>query len=131
MQHLLKVFWFEAIFNVVIVFMALIFPAVYLQQFEIIELPIVLELAGRYYGVIFFVLTYILVRALLSQERKFICRVLEAYLLGDIIQIWAAFQLVDAMGGWSSMTILAVVFSAIYAPCRLLVLLNQEKIFAD
>ena len=131
MRHLLKVFWFEAIVNVIVVLLAIILPALYVEQFEISNSPAVVELAGRYYGVIFFVLTYILIRALLTKERKFICRVLETYLIGDIIQIWAALQLVNVIGEWNSLIIGGVALSVFYIPCRLLVLFNQEKVFAD
>ena len=71
----------------------------------------------RWYGVLLFVLVYLLLQGLRLRGTA-LKLTLQGLLLGDFLQIAATFVTANALGGWSVVLYMSVVLSAIYVVLR-------------
>src|SRR2546428_6890847 len=86
MKYLLYVFYLEIVINIVSEVQCFFAPATFIAQFSDRPVPAVTLDLVRWYGVLLFVLTYLLYRALRIRGTMLII-VLQGFLIGDVIQI--------------------------------------------
>ena len=71
----------------------------------------------RWYGVLLFVLVYLLLQSLRLRGTT-LKLTLQGLLLGDILQIGATFVTAQALGGWSFVLYMSIVLSVVYLMLR-------------
>ncbi len=117
MKYLLYVFYFESVLSLFSAVQALFIPSIFLAQFTSEPAPVLAVEMTRWYGVVLFVLVYLLLKGL-SMRGPALKLALQAMLFGDALQIGATFVTAKAFGGWSFTLIMSVVLSAIYLILR-------------
>jgi hypothetical protein len=126
MKYLLYLFYFEALISLFSGIQALFTPAVFLKQFSSDAAPILAVEMTRWYGVLLFVLVYLLVQGLRLRGTA-LQLTLQGLLLGDFIQIGATFVTARALGEWTTVLIMSVVLSIIYAVLRIVCLWKPSE----
>ena len=117
MKNLLYVFYLEAAISLLSGFQSLFVPATFLKQFTIETAPTLAIEITRWYGVLLFVLIYLLLQGLRLRGAA-LKLALQSLLLGDILQIAATFVTARAFGGWSFVLYMSVILSVVYAILR-------------
>ena len=117
MKYLLYIFYLESAISVLSAFQALFMPAAFLGQFTTDPAPVLAIEMTRWYGVVLFVLVYLLLKGL-QMRGPALKLALQAMLIGDALQIGATFITAKALGGWSFTLIMSVGLSAIYLILR-------------
>ena len=117
MKNLLYVFYLEAAISILSGFQAFFMPAAFLKQFTSDPAPILAIEMTRWYGVLLFVLVYLLLQGLRLRGGA-LKLILQGLLLGDILQIAATFVTARALGGWSFVLYMSVILSTIYIVLR-------------
>ncbi|MFZ4813871.1 MAG: hypothetical protein ACOYL5_04995 [Phototrophicaceae bacterium] len=121
MRRALRViFYLEALINCISIVQYLFLGDVGVRALGITDPnPFIVE-GFRAFGVLVLVLTYVLLRTLISNEERALRFVLEGYLLGDFVYIWALWQLIQKLDGvWTPTSIAAVVISVILMVARI------------
>lgn len=117
MRYLLYVFYFESAISFFSAAQALFAPTMFLQQFTSEPAPVLAVEMTRWYGVVIFVLVYLLLQGL-RMRGPALKLALQAMLFGDILQIGVTFVTAKALGGWSFTLIMSLVLSALYLILR-------------
>jgi len=117
MKYLLYVFYLEAAISLLSGFQALFTPTDFLKQFSPDPAPTLALEMTRWYGVLLFVLVYLLVQGL-RMRGPALKLTLQGLLIGDILQIGATFVTAKALGGWSFVLYMSVILSVIYLILR-------------
>lgn len=117
MKNLLYIFYVESAISLLSAFQALFMPAVFLQQLTTETAPTLAIEMTRWYGVVLFVLVYLLLQGL-RMRGPALKLALQAMLFGDVLQIGATFVTAKALSGWSFTLIMSVVLSAFYLIVR-------------
>ncbi len=92
-------------------------PATFLKQLTPDQAPTIALEMTRWYGVLLFVLVYLLLQGLRLRGSA-LKLTLQGLLLGDILQIAATFVTARALGSWSLTLYVAVILSVVYAILR-------------
>jgi len=117
MKNLLYVFYLEAAISLLSGFQSFFMPATFLKQFTPDAAPVLAIEMTRWYGVLLFVLVYLLLQSLRLRGTA-LKLMLQGLLLGDFLQIAATFITARALGGWSFVLYMSVVLSVVYAILR-------------
>ncbi len=117
MKYLLYIFYFESVISLFSAVQALFIPAMFLQQLTTDPAPVLAVEMTRWYGVVLFVLVYLLLQGL-RMRGPALKLALQAMLFGDVLQIGATFVTAKALGGWSFTLVMSVVLSAVYLILR-------------
>ena len=117
MKYLLYIFYFESALSLFSAVQALFIPAMFLQQLTTDPAPVLAVEMTRWYGVVLFVLVYLLLQGL-RMRGPALKLALQAMLFGDVLQIGATFVTAKALGGWSFTLIMSVVLSVVYLILR-------------
>lgn len=126
MKYIVYVFYMEILLNFVSIFQTLFAPATFLASLTNQTMPpAALEMA-RWYGVLMCVLTYLLLRGLQKRGSAFIL-VLEALLVGDVIQIAVALVTARILNGWPLSVISSIVLSIILGTARFICLWKPNE----
>ncbi len=117
MKNILYIFYVESAISLLSAFQALFMPAIFLQQLAKGAAPVLAIEMTRWYGVVLFVLVYLLLQGL-RMRGPALKLALQAMLIGDVLQIGATFVTARALGMWSFTLIMSVVLSAFYLIVR-------------
>lgn len=117
MKYLLSVFYLEILISLFSAAQALFMPALFLKQFTSDTVPTLAIEMTRWYGVLLVVLLYLLIQGLRLRGPA-LKLVLQALLIGDVLQIGAMFITAKALGGWSTVLVMAVGLSVFYVIVR-------------
>lgn len=117
MKYLTYVFYLEAAISVLSGFQSFFMPATFLKQLTPDQAPTIALEMTRWYGVLLFVLVYLLLQGLRLRGSA-LKLTLQGLLLGDILQIAATFVTARALGSWSLTLYVAVILSVVYAILR-------------
>ena len=117
MKYLTYVFYLEAAISLLSGFQSFFMPATFLKQFTSAPAPVLAIEMTRWYGVLLFVLVYLLLQGLRLRGAAFKL-ILQGLLIGDLFQIAATFVTARALGGWSTVLYLSVILSAVYIILR-------------
>lgn len=121
MKRLIYLFYAEILLNLVSIYQSIVTPAAFVAQFSDQPVSLAALEVVRWYGVLLIVLSYLLWRGL-RQGGVALRLILEALLLGDIIQIAVALITARNLGSWPFVVIMAIVLSILLAVARLLYL---------
>lgn len=121
MKRLIYLFYVEILINLVSIYQTLFTPSAFVAQFSNQPVSLAALEVVRWYGVLLIVLSYLLWRGL-RQGGVALRLILEALLLGDIIQLAVAFATARNLGNWPFVVIMAIVLSVVLAVARLLYL---------
>jgi hypothetical protein len=116
-KYITYLFYLEAAISLLSAVQSFFVPATFLKQFTSDSAPVLAVEMTRWYGVLLFVLVYLLLQGLRLRGTAFKL-VLQGLLIGDFFQIVATFITVRALGGWSSVLYMSVLLSAIYILLR-------------
>ncbi len=117
MKYLAYAFYLEAAISLLSAVQSFFMPATFLKQFTSDPAPtLALEMA-RWYGVLLFVLVYLLIQGLRLRGTAFKL-VLQGLLIGDFFQIAATFVTARALGDWSFVLYMSVILSTFYIVLR-------------
>lgn len=108
--------------------MCLFLPQLFLDQLTQTSADAITYDLIRWYGVVLFVLTVILGKALYEKDISAIKTIFVGYGLGDIIQIAVTALLAKHLGGWNFSLIFTVVFSVLLVSGRIAVLLDDKRL---
>ena len=117
MKYLLYLFYLEAAISLISGLQSLLMPAAFLKQFSPEPASTLAMEMTRWYGVLLFVLVYLLVQGLRLRGTAFKF-ILQGLLIGDFLQIGATFVTAQALGRWSFVLYMSVILSAIYILLR-------------
>ena len=130
MKYLLAVFYVEVLVNILSGVAAVVAPRTLTTQFTATAIPPAIEELARWYGILVLVLAYLLWRAL--RLRGGVLKVvLEALLVGDVLQLIAVVMTVQTLGGWSRITALTMGLSLVYGAARMLCLWRPARTGID
>jgi hypothetical protein len=121
MRYLPYVFYLEAAISLFSGFQAFFMPVTFLKQFIPDAASALAIEMTRWYGVLLFVLVYLLIQGLRMRGAA-LKLILQGLLLGDILQIGATFITARTLGDWSSVLYLSVILSAVYLILRVIYL---------
>jgi hypothetical protein len=113
------IFYFEAVSNLATAVYVLLFPALFLAQLVPEPLPLVSVELGRWYAVLLWVLSSILLGALREKNDRFLRRVIAAFLIGDAFQIAVSVRLGVALDSFPFVVHAAIWTSVFYAAARI------------
>ena len=120
-------FYGEAGINLGTLIICLFFPAFFLKQLvgnnptEIISIEIV-----RWYGILLFVITFILVGSIILEKFEFVKIVIIGYLIGDVAQIIASIILAVRISYWSFAIIFTISITVLLIVLRILGLIKPK-----
>ena len=117
MKYLIYVFYLEAAISTLSGFQSFFMPAAFLKQFTSDPAPTLAIEMTRWYGVLLFVLVYLLLQGLRLRGGA-LKLVLQGLLLGDILQIAATFVTARALGGWSFVLYMSLILTTLYILLR-------------
>ncbi|HUU77909.1 MAG TPA: hypothetical protein VMX55_06150 [candidate division Zixibacteria bacterium] len=121
------VFYLEGLINSTIVIICLFFPNFFLKQVtsSIPSSIIAIEMV-RWYSILLFVITFILMGALIIEKYEFFKIILIGYLIGDFIQIAATIYLAIRLASWTFALIFTIAITIILVIFRILILLKPN-----
>lgn len=120
-------FYGEAVINSSTLIICLFFPAFFLKQLIGEDSSVIASIEiVRWYGILLFVITFILIGSLILEKFEFIKIVLIGYLIGDIAQIIAAIILAVRISYWSFAIIFTIVITGILIALRIGVLIKPK-----
>ena len=117
MKYLTYVFYLEAAISIFSGFQSFFMPGTFLKQFTSDTAPTLAVEMTRWYGVLLFVLVYLLLQGLHLRGAA-LKLVLQGLLIGDFLQIAATFVTARALEGWSTVLYMSVILSAVYIILR-------------
>ncbi|MHA1126071.1 MAG: hypothetical protein ACTSO7_11230 [Candidatus Heimdallarchaeota archaeon] len=120
------IFYLEALVNSATLIMCIFFPVYFLGQFSSDTVPIVGVEIVRWYGILLFVITFILVGVLIKENLEAVKIVLLGYLIGDFAQIGVTLYLALTLKSWSFAVIFAIVITVLLIVFRILALAKPE-----
>ena len=112
------IFYGEAVLNAVAALMCLIMPERFLAMFTPEPAGAIAEALVRWYGILLVVLTIIMVRALRNGSIDMLKPVMQAVLIGDVLHLAGLWMLVEAVGQWTTGSIITAVISVALALVR-------------
>lgn len=120
MKFVRYIFYLEILVNLLSGFQTLFTPSTFMAQFS--SLPVTAPAAemARWYGVLICVVNWLLFRAL-QRRGPALKLALEAYLVGDILQIVVSFVSASTLG-WTGNIVLSVVISLLLGVARMICL---------
>jgi hypothetical protein len=127
MRYLLYLFYLEILINLVSISQGLFMPDAFVRQFSAESVSVAGGEVARWYAVVILVISYLLWRAL-QVRGKTLKIVLEALLVGDLVQIGAAFVTANRLGEWPLVVSAALVVSIVLAVVRVLCLWQPELV---
>ncbi len=127
MRYLLYLFYLEILINLVSIAQGLFTPAAFVMQFSAETVSTAGAEVARWYAVLILVISYLLWRAL-QVRGKTLKIVLEALLVGDLVQIGVAFVTANRLGEWPLVVSAALVVSVVLAVARVLCLWQPELV---
>lgn len=120
------VFYAEALVNFITVFLCLFFPVFFVSQLTVVFLtPVAFELA-RWYGVLLFVITFIMLGLLIKENSEAFAIIMLGYLIGDFAQIGVAIYFAVNLNSWSTGILVTLVLTFILLIFRIIVLLKPQ-----
>lgn len=122
------VFWSEFLINIPSFLMCLFTPALFVDQLTGLESDGLVRSLIQWYGVILFVLTFILGMALKNRDISALRIIFMGYGIGDLMQIAVTWQLAAHIGGWNFSLIFTVVLSLILCASRIAALLDMNRL---
>ena len=126
------IFWSEFLINIPSFFMCLFTPAIFIVQLTALEADGLVRALVQWYGVILFVLTFILGMALKTMNLEALRIIFMGYGIGDLMQIVVTWILAQHIGGWNFSLVFTVVLSVILCGSRIAALLDMDRMgFAD
>ena len=116
------------IINIPSFILCLVFPVVFIEQLGGVssggmELDLV-----RWYGVVLFVLTFILGKALWDKNLSALRIIFMGYAIGDLIQLLVTWKMADHLSGWNFSLIFTAILSLLLFTARMLSLKNQTRL---
>lgn len=117
MKYLLYLYYLEAAISLISGLQSLVTPAAFLKQFTPEPASTLAIEMARWYGVLLFVLVYLLVQGLRLRGTA-LKLTLQGLLIGDVLQIAATVVTVQALGGGSFVLYMSVILSALYIILR-------------
>ena len=93
-------------------------PKFFLSQFTSVEMPPVTFEFIRWYGVLLWVLTFVVLRILPMKEDRVLAPAVEALLFGDIVHLYAIYMFYQAVPEWSFSFIIMLFFTSFLAIVR-------------
>lgn len=127
MRYLLYLFYLEILINLVSIGQGLFIPARFVLQFSDETVSLVGAEVARWYAVVILGITYLLWRAL-QVRGKTLKIVLEALLVGDLVQIGVAFVTANQLGQWPLVVSAALVLSIVLAAARIICLWQPHAV---
>jgi len=120
------VFYFEALINCASLIMCIFFPIYFLGQFSADAVATVGVEIVRWYGILLFVITFILVGVLIKGNLEAVKIVLLGYLIGDFAQIGATLYLALTLNSWSFAVIFAIAITVVLIIFRIIALAKPD-----
>ncbi|NHJ85780.1 MAG: hypothetical protein FK734_09980 [Asgard group archaeon] len=120
------VFYFEAIINMIVLVICIFLPEMFLEQLTNQTFGIVGKEMVRWYGILLFVITFILIGALFTEKKEFVIIVLLGYIIGDFAQIGVTIYLGFLISYWSYSLIITLALTGILILFRLIVLIKPQ-----
>lgn len=120
------VFYFEALINTASLIMCIFFPIYFLGQFSSDAVATVGVEIVRWYGILLFVITFILVGVLIKENIEAVKIVLLGYLIGDFAQIGASIYLAIILNTWSFAVIFAITVTVVLIIFRIIALAKPD-----
>ncbi len=117
MKYLLYIFYVEILISILSAVQALFMPAVFLKQFSSEAASTLAIEMTRWYGVLLVVILFLLVQGLRLRGSP-LKLALQALLVGDVLQIGVTFVTANALGGWSTVLVIAAGLSLFYLIIR-------------
>lgn len=121
-------FYTEVIINIPSFIMCWFFPSAFVDQLTKMSADVLTHDFIRWYGVLLFVLTFILGKALYDKDVSALKTVLLGYGIGDLMQIVVTVLLAQHIGGWNFGLIFTVFISVLLVSCRTLVIQKPERL---
>lgn len=119
MRIIRAILYVEIVVNIANIIANLVAPSALLDQFAPQpHPPLALEMV-RWFGVLLFVITYIMWHALRSDNAQALRWVIEGYLIGDILYLAVLASLANAVGVWTAGGIIAVAVTLIFGGARI------------
>lgn len=120
------IFYFEGIINIATMILCIFFPRFFLNQFvENTNELLALEIT-RWYGILLFVITFILIGSLILGNNELVKIVLLGYLIGDFAQIAATIYLAVIINNWSFAILFTLIITLILIIFRIIVLIKPQ-----
>jgi len=122
------IFYTEFIINIPSFILCLFFPVIFTVQLSGMEGDLLSNDLVRWYGVILFVLTFVLGKALYEKDISALKTILAGYAIGDVMQIVVTWKLVSHIGGWNFSLIFTALLSVILFAARIAVLRDEKRL---
>jgi len=122
------IFYSEFIINIPSFIMCLFLPVLFTTQLTGMEGDMLSNDLVRWYGVILFVLTFILGKALYDKDLGTLRTIFYGYAIGDIMQLVVTWKLASHIGGWNFSLIFTAVLSLILFSARVAVLKDENRL---
>ena len=122
------VFYAEVIINIPSFILCLFFPKAFIDQLVHMNAELLTYDLVRWYGVVLFVLTVILGKALLEKDISAIKTIFWGYGIGDLMQIVVTAILAKHIGGWNFALLFTVAFSVLLVTCRALSIRKPSRL---
>lgn len=119
MKIIRTILYIEIVVNIANIVMSFFAPASLLAQFAPEPYPPLAMEMTRWFAVLLFVITYIMWRALRSDNAQALRWVIEGYLMGDILYLVALVSLATTVGAWTFGGGVAVVFTLVFGGARI------------
>lgn len=119
-QHVKKVFYFEVGLNIIAILMMSFAPDSFLIGMGIAGPTPVGRILLLWFVALTVALTYILGGVLWSGDERALRIVLEGYLFGDLVYLFALFQLIQALGNrWTALSAFTFGITIFFALARI------------
>jgi len=122
------VFYAEFLINIPSFILCLFFPVIFTLQLSGMEGDLLSSDLVRWYGVILFVLTFVLGKALYEKDISALKTILSGYAIGDIMQIVVTWKLASHIGGWNFSLVFTALLSVILFAARITVLRDEKRL---
>ena len=122
------IFYTEFLINIPSFILCLFLPAVFIAQISGMEGDLLSLDIVRWYGVLLFVLTFILGKALLEKDISGLRTILSGYAIGDLLQIAVTWTMVSHVGGWNFSLGFTAALSVILFTARIAVLQDDRRL---
>lgn len=126
-KHLKKVFYVELLLNLLSAIQIFFAGDSFVAGFGATPNPI-LNLSFTWFACLILVITYIIGRALFSNNETALRYALEGYIIGDIVFIIVLIAFINAIGsGWTTMAFFSVASTSVLTIIRILYLWGTRK----
>ena len=93
-------------------------PKFFVSQFTGITVPVVTLEFIRWYGVLLWVLTFVVLRILPMKDNRALAPAVEALLFGDLVHLYAIYMFYRVVSEWSFSFIIMLFFTSFLAVVR-------------